>query len=598
VSFADLIAKKSDSGCCEYEDPESGLGEPSRKSGGLEAFIQRHGHVTEEYRFYNGEITLRFNIDEHVYYRVGELGNLIPVNGVTNTVGIIDKSHMLTPWAAKMAIQKLLRIMPTEMVAGVIRIKPLTFEEFTVIALEAKGAHKEKLDEASDIGHLAHKCLEDSINHAMLTDPEKIVRQLINIPTDQLAANAASSGFNWMQRHNVRWQETETKIYSREHDYAGTMDGLAVCDSCGDIACCPEAFKDRLSLIDWKSSNHLKIEYLFQTASYKHAKMEERPELKILDTWILRLGKSDEEAGKFEPWHMTPDEYEEDFKGFLACLSLTRLVDSVEERMKGQKSTIRAVKKEQRETAKALAKEQEKLQKALDKAAAKKLREEEKVRVKEAAKLKREETKAAKKAGIKLSSVRYKADGAWVVTQPGDPLYSAALFAATETFLDTGWEQIEGKTTPSCGDPTCTARSHEQCKHLLDSLPTTQGTYAALKQDFEEKFAKIVEEMNASIVPAGIQPTTEEVFIGGAPCTSTSKEQAIQSLEKSTSLDSTCQTETSMRKSDSNLEGTTEPNSSPQIESTSSMEEINTQPRNTAFEEEPYTPPFKIPMEG
>jgi hypothetical protein len=407
VSFADLIAKKSGAGGCEYCDefPDAGLPEPSRSGlGSLEAFIQKHSNVSEEYKFYNGEITIRFNVEEHCYYRVGELGNLIRLNGVTQTVGIIDKSFMLTPWAAKMAIQKLLRIMPTEMVEGIIRIKPLTFEEFTVIALEAKGAHKEKLDEASDIGHQAHKCLEESILNAMANDPQKSVRQLINLPADELAANAAASGFNWMQRHNVRWEETETKIYSREFDYAGTMDGLATCDSCDDKSCCPETFKDRLSLIDWKSSNHLKIEYLFQTASYKHAKLEERPELNILDTWILRLGKSDEEAGKFEPWHMTPDEYEEDFQGFLACLRLTRLVDSVEERMKGQKTTIRAVKKEQRETAKAIAKEQEKLQKALDKAAAKVVKEAEKVRIKAEAKAERERLKAEKKAGTTCGS--------------------------------------------------------------------------------------------------------------------------------------------------------------------------------------------------
>ena len=233
----------------------------------------------------------------------------------------------------------------------------------------------------------------------MQNDPQKIVRELINVPTDEQAANAARSGFAWMSAHNVRWVETESKIYSREHDYAGTMDGLCVCDSCTDRACCPTEFKDRLSLADWKSSNHLKIEYLFQTASYKHAKMEEYPDLKIIDTWILRLGKNEEEAGKFEPWHMTPDEYEEDFKGYLACLTLTRLVDSVEERMKSQKGTIRAVKKEQRETAKALAREQEKLQKAIAKAAAKVEKEAEKQRIKAEAKAERERLKAEKKLG-------------------------------------------------------------------------------------------------------------------------------------------------------------------------------------------------------
>ncbi len=276
MSGFENLLKKFDSGGCEYcdESPESEL--PSREGGSsLEAFIQKHGHVTEEYHFYNGTVTLRFNVEEHRYYRVGELGNLIPVNGVTQTCGIIDKSHMLTPWAAKVCIAKLLRLMPTEMVDGVIRIKALTFEEFTTIALEAKSAHKDKLDEASDIGHAAHKCLEDSINHAMQTDPEKIVRGLVNVPTDELAANAAHSGLAWMLQHNVRWLSTEQKVYSRKYNFAGTTDGVAICDSCNDKACCPEIFKDRLSLVDWKSSNHLSTTYLWQTAAYLAALIEE-----------------------------------------------------------------------------------------------------------------------------------------------------------------------------------------------------------------------------------------------------------------------------------------------------------------------------------
>lgn len=544
MSGFENLLKKFDSGN-DYSS-ESELPSPSR-AGSLEGFIQKFGHVSETYWFYNNTVELRFNVEEHRYYRVGELGNLIPLNGVTTVVGIIDKSHMLTPWAAKMMLQKLLRLMPTEMVDGVIRIKPLTFEEFTTIAQEAKTAHKDKLDEAGDIGHMAHKCLEDSINFAMQNDPQKIVRALINPPTDERAANAANGGLAWMLRHNVRWIETESKIYSREYDYAGTMDGMATCDSCDDKSCCPTGFKDRLSLIDWKSSNHLKIEYLFQTAAYKHAKQEEYPELKIEDTWILRLGKNDEEAGKFEPWHMTPDEYEEDFKGYLACLSLTCLVDSVEERMKGQKSTIRVVKKEQRESARALAKEQEKLQKALDKAAAKKKREEEKLVIKETARLKREETKAAKKAGIKPGSVRYKPNGEteWVVTQPGDNLYSVALYSAQETLSDTGWEPIEGKP---------------------------------------------------EALPEGIKPHADEAFIGGAPCTSTSKEPATIA-EKSTSLDSTCQTETSMKSPSTPPQTTQTPvpkQPSAHIISTA----VTEQPEIIKYESETYTPKFTLPMEG
>lgn len=179
MSFADLIAKKSGMGCECEEYPDAGL-QPS-PAGSLEKFIQSFGHVTESYWFYDHTVELRFNTEEHKYYRVGELGNLIPVNGVTTVCGIIDKSFMLVPWAAKMAIQKLLRLMPTEMVEGTIRVKPLTLEEFTTIALEAKSAHKDKLEDAGDIGHMAHSWLEEYIKADIAGDLEKKTTMLTAI---------------------------------------------------------------------------------------------------------------------------------------------------------------------------------------------------------------------------------------------------------------------------------------------------------------------------------------------------------------------------------------------------------------------------------
>jgi len=157
LSFSDLLQKKF-SGA--DDDP---IELPPQTSGGLEGFIQKFAGVTEEYTFYNGTVTLRFDKEEHRYYRLGTLGEMLPVDGVTNTCGIIDKSFMLVPWASKMAIQKMLRLIPTEMVEGIVRIKPLTFEEFTTLALEAKSAHKDKLEEAADTGHAAHAWLEEWI---------------------------------------------------------------------------------------------------------------------------------------------------------------------------------------------------------------------------------------------------------------------------------------------------------------------------------------------------------------------------------------------------------------------------------------------------
>jgi hypothetical protein len=148
-----------------------------------------------------------------------------------------------------------------------------------------------------------------------------------------------------------------------------------------------------------------------------------------INRYILRLGKSEEEAGKFEPWGALPDTFEEDFQGFLACLRLTRLADSIAERMKTQKGSIRAIRKEQRETAKALQKEKDKLQKALDKAAKKVEREAEKQKIKAEAKAAREALKAAKKGApcTSISKPNEESSGSLGTTPPYLPTLGTAV---------------------------------------------------------------------------------------------------------------------------------------------------------------------------
>jgi len=367
------------------QDDPSELPQPSPTAGGLEGFVQRFGHVSEDYFFYDKSIVLRFDKEEHIYYRVNELGNLTPVDGVTTVCGIIDKSHALVPWAAKMVVEKLLRIIPTETVDNVISLRHLTLEEFTRFALDAKGAHKEKLESAGDIGRAAHQCLEDSIKHAIV-ESGNTVQTLVNLPFDAQAEHCARVALAWMQTHKVRWTDTERKIYSREHNYAGTLDAIAYVSSCNDRACCPEAFEDRLCLIDFKTSNALRTDYCLQVAAYQQAIVEELG-TPIKSRIILRLGKS---SGDFQPWILPEATFAEDLSGFLTCLRLTRIMDSIEERMKSQRTSIKMVQKAQKEAIKG----QEKVAKALEKVEQKRLRDEEKVKIKAQAKAEREARKA------------------------------------------------------------------------------------------------------------------------------------------------------------------------------------------------------------
>jgi hypothetical protein len=305
----------------------------------LEEFKARFGTVTESYWFYKDSdcpVEVRFNKEKHEYYLVDpELGNLTLLHSVSAVSHIVDRSVALIPWAAKATIEKLLRIVPS--VDGVVS---LSLDEFTKLALQAKTAHSDVLDDASDVGHKAHEWIEHEIRCRISGVPN--VRSK---PEDERARNCCDAALKWMTAHNVRWLETEKKVYSKLYQCSGTMDGLALTDSCEDPTCCQIEFTNHLSLTDWKTSNYLYTEYLYQTAAYEGFYQEEFPDQKIEDRWVIRLGKEDAD---FDPWYLPGSTYEEDFNGFLACLALKRIVISVEERMKIHKRTIRELKKESR----------------------------------------------------------------------------------------------------------------------------------------------------------------------------------------------------------------------------------------------------------
>lgn len=313
--------------------------------------------------FYDGSVTLRFDEGAWTYYRVFDDGTLEKQSGVTGVCGIIDKSLYLMPWACKMMYLKMLRTMPRtpaddqhgELVA------PISWDSFDELLQEAKKAHKERLEDAGDVGTAAHTWIEATIRNAITFNGGVVEKMNEMAPTDERAINCGLAAFDWMQKHNVRWICTERVVYSRKHRCAGTMDGLAILDSCDDPKCCAGLFLDELSVIDWKSSNQLSVQYLYQTAIYLSAFVEETGD-DVKSRWILRL---DKESGKFEPWYLGPETLDQDLAGYLACLNLKIVHKAVEKRMadakklktfkkredaKETKKKIKFAKREQTET--------------------------------------------------------------------------------------------------------------------------------------------------------------------------------------------------------------------------------------------------------
>lgn len=298
--------------------------------------------LEEPLHFYNGEVTLRFDRANWNWYLIQPDGTLEKLSGVTGVCGVLDKSLYLMPWATKMMYLKMLRTMPRNDT----NVEPISWDAFDTLLQSAKSAHRDILEEAGDVGGAAHKWIEDTVRNAISFNDGVVEKMNDMAPTDERSVNCGMAAFDWMQRHNVRWLQTERVVYSRAYKYAGTMDGLALVDNCDDSLCCRNLFLDELDLIDWKSSNYLSVPYLYQTAAYQNAHQEETGKT-IQARWILRLGKDD---GKFEPWYET--NFEQDFAGYLACLNLSRVHKTVEKRMADDKKlhtfSKRQAKKEEK----------------------------------------------------------------------------------------------------------------------------------------------------------------------------------------------------------------------------------------------------------
>jgi hypothetical protein len=315
----------------------------------LKAFVKKFGNLTEEYNFYNGEVTLRYDVKKHIYYLVTSTG-LHPVESCSSVGHIIDKSAALVPWACKMMGQKLLDTIRLEYIGEppIASIRQYPLGDFTQLVNSAKSAHKEKLDDAGNIGTIAHDWVEHYIKACIKKDQDGIERLLADMPTDERASNACIAALDWMQRHNVRWLCTERKVYSRKYKFAGTMDGLCLVDSCSNPKCCKKEFTNHLTVADWKTSNGLYVDFLLQTAGYMAAYIEETQE-PVVDRWIIRLGKED---AKFEPWYLPYETQEEDFRAFLTALDLTRLIASLETRIATYKKHFSDNKKQNKQEVK------------------------------------------------------------------------------------------------------------------------------------------------------------------------------------------------------------------------------------------------------
>lgn len=289
------------------------------------------------------EERLTFVPEEWVYYRHTPDGSLVAQDGVTSVVKCCTPVQAIKNWAVKLALAKTKQLlMEGGYVYGDGVAKKLYEEVLDDLLAKAKMADDEAFTSAGQCGTEAHDHLEKIIKTVIYENESRRHELLAKLPLDERAANAVIAVMGWWSDHNVRWKHSERKVFDREFGFAGTLDAVALMDSCQNRDCCPVEYVDRLALCDFKTSNSLRVSYLFQAAAYRHAYSAETGE-KIDDTWILRL---DKETAELDPWHAEGEElYQEHFKGFLNCLGTHRSIERAEDWVSGIKTGRTAVKR-------------------------------------------------------------------------------------------------------------------------------------------------------------------------------------------------------------------------------------------------------------
>ena len=102
----------------------------------------------------------------------------------------------------------------------------------------------------------------------------------------------------------------EQVVYSEEHRYAGTFDGIG-------------SLGDSLVVLDWKTSNRAYPEMGLQVAAYAKA-FTEMHKLPISEAWIIRISKDLPTANTAPFEALRVADIGRSFELFLAALALWR----------------------------------------------------------------------------------------------------------------------------------------------------------------------------------------------------------------------------------------------------------------------------------
>jgi hypothetical protein len=134
-------------------------------------------------------------------------------------------------------------------------------------------------DEAAGAGTLAHELVEKWLHGEPLTvagDADTVAK----------AQNAFAIFLEWANQTRLQVTHTEVGLVSERYRFGGTLDAMLV--------------NGKRSLGDWKTSNHVYSDYLFQLAAYGLLWEENRPDEPIDGGYhLMRFAKDNPDFSHF-----------------------------------------------------------------------------------------------------------------------------------------------------------------------------------------------------------------------------------------------------------------------------------------------------------
>ncbi|MEK6882165.1 MAG: hypothetical protein AABY22_21285 [Nanoarchaeota archaeon] len=248
----------------------------------------------------NNEKQFEFNEEEHYYTLDGKR-----MYGITSVLGVIAKP-MLIQWAANEAVRELgwfderksinKELDLTNFEKRWEEIKKLERDEFFELLSKARYSHRKKKEKAGDIGHIVHKAIEKWIKESK--EPE----------LDEQGMKMFNNFKSWTEKNNIKFLESEKKMYSEELWIAGTMDALIEKDN-------------KKYVLDIKTTGGIydRIPF-FQCAGYSIMLAEHN--IEVEGYIIIRIGKD----GAVEEFYSY--DIEGDKQGFLATLTLFKQLET------------------------------------------------------------------------------------------------------------------------------------------------------------------------------------------------------------------------------------------------------------------------------